>query len=253
MKLRTLGSRILSRTPLVYIPVRVKRGPAQGAHWTLLPFSHNWRNGGEADVEAGLKMLGQIKGAVCWDFGAHFGIHTVGMAIQAGPSGQVVSFEPDPGAFKRLTRHVKMNSLTNVRLFMAAASDRSGSGTMIISHGSGSAYSHFQYEDEEITGSTPTLAVEKLVPDELVNRGEIRPPNLIKIDVQGHGACAIGGSIESIRKMKPVVVFSNHSRWELAGARAQLEPLGYIPRNLAGAQVSWDFLNQETALLIAPT
>jgi len=253
MRMRAAISRAISRTPLAYLPVKVRRGPAKGAWWTLIPFSHNWREGGEGDLAAGLALLSKRSGAVCWDFGAHFGIHTVGMAIHAGPSGQVVSFEPDPGAFKRLTRHVKMNSLTNVRLFMAAASDRSGSGTIIISHGSGSAYSHFQYEDEEITDGTPTLAVQKLVPDELVNRGEIRPPNLIKIDVQGHGACAIGGSIESIRRMKPVVVFSNHSRWELAGTRAQLEPLGYIPRNLAGERVSWDFLNQETALLTPPT
>jgi hypothetical protein len=60
-----LARGILAATPLAYFPVRVRKGPAKGARWTLLPFSANWRKGGgEQDVACALKYLKFIKGAV---------------------------------------------------------------------------------------------------------------------------------------------------------------------------------------------
>lgn len=238
MSLKTLLSKTLAASPLAYFPVRVRKGPAKGARWTLAPFSYNWRAGGEADLRAGLEKMRCLEGAVCWDFGAHFGIATVGMAMQVGPEGQVVAFEPDPGTFRRLAYHVRINRLTNVCLFPAAASCAGGTMKLITTHGLGSSLSHFQYEDERLDLNSKTMNVPTVAPDDLVRRGEIRPPDIIKVDVQGHGAKALGGSIESIREKRPIIVFSNHSQWELAGTRELLEPLGYLcgkPGRKAGA------------------
>ena len=157
MNFRTILSRVIAATPLAYFPVRVRTGPALGAKWTLAPFSSNWRCGGENDLAPGLAQLSNATGAVCWDFGAHFGIHAVGMAMRVGSAGQVASFEPDPVAFRRLSYHVQLNQLNNVRLFQAAVSKKRGSLKLIITHGLGSAMSHFQYEDEEISEQTATL------------------------------------------------------------------------------------------------
>lgn len=82
----------MSVTPLAYLPVYARAGPAKGARWTFAPFWFNWRDGREVDVAAGLVSLGRIVVAVCWDFGAHFGIHMVGMAMQVGRAGQVIAF-----------------------------------------------------------------------------------------------------------------------------------------------------------------
>jgi hypothetical protein len=113
---RTL-SRLLAATPLAHIPVRVQSGFAKGSRWTLLPFSTYWRyGGGERDVEIAVSYIPDLTGLVFWDFGAHFGIHTVGMAKQVGPLGQVAAFEPLPGPFSKLTRHVRLNDLRNVML-----------------------------------------------------------------------------------------------------------------------------------------
>jgi FkbM family methyltransferase len=248
-RLRTFGSRLLSATPLAYWPVRVRRGPARGARWTLLPYSYNWRAGGEEDASVGLAALDRVDGAVCWDLGAHFGIHTVGMAMQVGPRGQVACFEPDPVAFERLRQHVHMNGLHNVRLYQAAASNKAGNLPLISSHGLGTAFSHFQYEDEQVSAQTPRIIVATVPADDLVDKGEIRLPDLIKLDVQGHGAQALQGSIRSIGKSLPVIVFSNHSRWELAGVQALLEPLGYAAFNFAGAPISWQGLFTQSAVL----
>ncbi len=231
--------------------MRVRRGPAKGARWTLLPFSANWRLGGEGDLEAGLAQLTTPRGAVGWDFGAHFGLHTVGMALQFGLEGQVAAFEPDPGAFSRLALHVRKNRLANVVLFEAAVSNLAGSSRLITDHGEGSSFSHFRYEDEPAPEESLTLAVATVAPDELVAQGRIRLPDLIKVDVQGHGAQALAGSIASIRARLPIVIFSNHSPWELAGTRELLEPLGYSAMSLGGEPMPWERLMAESGLLLA--
>jgi FkbM family methyltransferase len=250
MNLRTFLSLAVSATPIAYFPVRVRAGAAQGARWTLAPFSYNWRCGGENDLEPGLAQLPSVKGAVCWDFGAHFGIHTVGMAMQVGPTGQVVSFEPDPSAFLRLKYHVQINCLSNVLLYQAAASNKTEPMKLIVTHGLGSSFSHFRYEDEQISDLTPTMEVATVVPDELVNQGRIRLPDLIKVDVQGHGAMALEGAVNSIRKKRPVIILSNHSQWEFEGTRSLLEPLDYSAFSLDKRPMPWEQLNQKTGILV---
>jgi hypothetical protein len=54
------------------------------------------------DVLAATLYIPTLDDVVFWDFGAHFGIYTEGMAMQVGPTRQVGAFEPDPGAFHRL-------------------------------------------------------------------------------------------------------------------------------------------------------
>jgi FkbM family methyltransferase len=250
LKIRTFLSRALASTPLAYFPVHVRAGPAKGAKWTLAPFSSNWRTGGEGDLEPGLSRLAQPLGAVCWDFGGHYGIHTVGMAMQVGPTGQVVSFEPDPVAFRRLKYHVQQNHLENVVLYQAAVSSQGGTSNLIIAHGLGSAFSHFRYEDEPVPGSSSTVEVKTVAPDELVASGQIRAPDMIKIDVQGHGAHALRGALKSIEAKSPVIIFSSHSPWELSGARELLQPLGYSAFNLQGKAMSWEKWDVDSGLLI---
>lgn len=217
----------------------------------MLPFSANWRIGGEKDLAAGLARLHRVEGAVCWDFGAHFGIHTVGMAMQVGASGQVVGFEPDPVAFARLERHVRMNRLANVRLYRAAASDENGEGQLVLHHGAGSTFSHFRYEDEPENPCTVKIGVVKVRPDTLCATGEIRRPDLIKVDIQGHGARALGGCVESIRLSRPVIVLSLHGNSEAIGVRDLLEPEGYTPHDLEGSALEWNRSDCDRLLLLA--
>ncbi|MEO7972010.1 MAG: FkbM family methyltransferase [Thermoanaerobaculia bacterium] len=196
-----------------------------------------------------MKFLVRIRGAVCWDFGAHFGIHTVGMARQVGPEGQVAAFEPDPVAFARLAYHVRANGLTNVELFQAAASNSDEQRRMIPHGGLGSTMSHFRYPGEVEPHDGSTFPVESRVPDSLVAAGRIRLPDLIKVDVQGHGAEALLGSSHSIRAKLPVIIFSSHSPAELNGTQALLEPLGYVVSGLEGAAMDWEELESATGIL----
>lgn len=247
--LRDVCSHLLAASPLANWPVTVKHGLAKGARWTAFPFSANWRFGAsEPDVEVAISYLRNLKGKIFWDFGAHFGLHTVGMAMQVGRDGEVAAFEPDPIAFKKLDLHIRMNGLTNVKLFNAAVSSRCGTGSLYIPGVAGSAVSHFKYDDDEDVRNYTKLDVKTVSPDALVSSGAIRLPSLIKVDIQGHGAEALEGSIASIRAAMPVIAFSGHSSHELEGARGLLEPLGYVPLGLDRTPITWS----RVAIILPP-
>lgn len=247
---RRLLSAAVANSPLQYWPVSVRAGLARGARWTVAPFSTNWRHGGEVDVAAALALLPQARGAVCWDVGAHFGIHTVGLAMQVGAEGRVCAFEPDSVAFARLQRHVRMNRLGNVRLFPLAASDHDGDLEMIVSGGLGSTVTHVRYHDEPITPETPKLVARAARLDTLVSAAEIPVPDLVKIDVEGHGGRTIEGALHTISERKPVIVLSVHSGPEWEQARASLMPLGYSGRYADGRVCRWEDVPDTAGIIL---
>ncbi len=225
-RVRTPLSRWLSRTPLAYWPVRVRGGLAKGARWTLLPYSMYWRGRTEQDIEQAILQVGDLAGRACWDLGAHFGIFTVGMAMVVGPSGQVASFEPDPVSFSRCRLHVQRNRLDWVRLYNAAVSDAPGTASLIPSLGVGASTSHLPYQGEQVPVAG-TISVRTVALDVLVDGGELRPPHLIKVDVEGHGASALCGAARTVQQSRPAIILSTHCPAEVGGTRELLEPLGY--------------------------
>jgi FkbM family methyltransferase len=240
MNPKTVASRILSRSPLQYIPVRVKGGLAKGAKWTLLPYSSYWRGHTEMDVEAAIKAHGSIEGATCWDLGAHYGIYTVGMARMVGESGQIVAFEPDKLSFSRLSRHVRMNNLSWVKLYNVAVSNKQGTDKLLRIYGAGESTSHLAYDNETVDPQTETLEVTTVTLDELVKSENLRLPDFIKVDVEGHGAKALEGARESLRQAHPTILMSFHSNAELENTHEILEPLGYRSYDIEGKRTEWE-------------
>lgn len=239
-KCRNMASKLLTHTPVIhYIPVTVREGMAKGARWTLAPYTSYWRGNTEMDVEAAISLHGSIRGGVCWDWGTHFGIYTVGMAMAVGEKGQVVGFEPDLASFKRCERHVLMNNQHWVKLYNAAVSDTEGEGNLIQYDGSDSTTSHFAYDDENLNHEAKTIKVRTIRIDNLVARGEILPAQFIKIDVEGYGAKALNGAFSTIKRHLPTLVMSFHSQPELDGTRNLLEPLGYQSFTCDGNKIDW--------------
>jgi FkbM family methyltransferase len=231
----------LGHSPLQYWPVTVRAGLAKGARWTAFPFSSNWRIGGEGDVARCVERAGDLRGKSCWDLGAHFGIHTVGLALAVGFDGQVAAFEPDPVAFLKLSRHIRMNRLSYVKPYQAAASDVDGRLELVVAGALGSTVTHAKYEDEKIDADTEVFYSNALRLDTLVSRGEIRLPDFIKVDVEGHGAKAIAGAINAIGKSHPTMAFSLHSQYEWTDTAALLRPLDYRAVDIVtNEQIEWD-------------
>lgn len=219
-------------TRLQLWPVRVRAGMAKGALWTVFPFSANWRCGGEENVQRAFSLLHDPAGAVCWDLGAHFGIHTVGLARQVGTNGSVFAFEPAPVAFARLDLHVRMNRLENVKLYNVAASNADGELNLIVAGGLGSTVTHAKYKDEVLAQGAELLRSKCARLDTLVDAAEVSLPAFVKIDVEGHRAKALSGASSSIARSLPVIVLSVHSREEWQDSWSVLQPLGYTTMGL---------------------
>jgi len=238
--IKAIASRLVTHTPIQYIPVKVQKGLAKGADWTIMPHSAYWRLGGhEPEVETAIRVNGCISEATCWDLGTHFGIYTVGMAMAVGTEGQVVGFEPDPASFRRCQRHIQMNSLYQVKLINAAVSDSEGSTNLILSQAAGASTSHLAYEGENPDLAPVKVTVPTVVLDKLVERGEIQPPHFIKVDIEGHGAKALRGACQTLTANRPIIAMSFHSPWEVKETRKLLEPMGYRSFSCEGLEINW--------------
>lgn len=243
--LQRFAGGLLHLTGLEYLPVRVRRGLPAGARWTLYPWTSYWRGGYEPAVEAAIDRLGDLTSKACWDLGAHYGYYSVGLARRTGPTGQVAAFEPFPGNYARLERHRRMNALEWLKPFQAAVSDASGETVFIVEEGD--TTNHLRYDREVVTTATAQIRVRTVRLDDLVARGELRLPDFMKVDVEGHGHHALAGALDSIRRSLPVMLMGFHSPEEVAGTEALLVPLGYRfepvdPRHDPAGRVGADYL-----------
>jgi len=81
----------------------------------------------ELEVSRGLERFLK-RGDVFIDIGAHAGYFTLKCAKIVGEGGLVVSFEPNPVAYRALYLNVLINRLLNVYISKMALSDRDGMG-----------------------------------------------------------------------------------------------------------------------------
>ena len=248
--IRRLAHRILSTSLIAQLPVKVRHGIAAGASWTLYPWTSYWRGTHEPAVQDCILALGggDIRGWSCWDLGAHFGLYSIGLARRVGPQGSVAAFEPNPVSFARLERHRRMNGLAWLKPYAAAVSAQSGTAEL-YSHGSlATTTTHLPYEGEQRTADVGAFAVRTVRLDDLVRTGELRPPNFVKIDVEGHGHHALKGMQETLIAARPVIITGFHSPQEIAGMTSLLMPLGYRWRQIGSEtprpefQVGADYL-----------
>jgi len=248
--LRSLVAAFLRQTRLDHCPVRVRRGIANGARWTIYPWTSYWRGTFEPALQAELSVLGDgnLRGWACWDLGAHFGLYSIGLARRVGPTGEVAAFEPNPVSFARLAHHQRMNRLPWLKLYRAAASDHSGQAEIFTYGNPHTTTTHLAYEGELHPPPAHALSVRTTRLDDLVAGGELRPPQFVKLDVEGHGHRAIAGMVNALRMTFPTLAVAFHSPEEIAGVLSVLNPLGYQCREIppaphdCGVRVGADYL-----------
>jgi FkbM family methyltransferase len=238
--LQRLVGDFLRMTRLAWFPVRVRHGLAKGARWTLHPFSGYWRGTVEPEMHAAIAALGDFRGKVVWDAGAHYGIYSVGLALRTGPTGQVVAFEPNPLSFARLRHHARLYRLAWIKVLPSALSDESGVAELITYGKQESTTTHLAFESETRTAAWQPFSVAKVRADDLVQAGEIRPPWFVKMDVEGHAHRALAGMRTTLATHRPRLIVAFHSPEEVAGTEAVLTPLGYRRTRIETASGSPD-------------
>ncbi len=159
-------------------PVRAKMNVADSVEYA---FILNFRQ----DRKLLEKLLYRLKpGDTCWDVGANMGLYTVLFSRQTGESGEVVSFEPEEKAFRRLQENLSLNGISNVTPLKLALGRKSGQMKLQLTehHGYGTHSLVLGEQDpEKVSGCMISVRAG----DELRKEKNMKVPALIKLDVEG--------------------------------------------------------------------
>jgi FkbM family methyltransferase len=149
-------------------------------------------------------VCSQLKaGDVAADIGCHKGAYTYWMRRRVGPSGAVFAFEPQPQQVEYLRAVFSAMAYDNVAVVPMAVSDQVGQLTLHVPSGAGQTHAA-SLEPRHGAGSGQLL-VEVTTLDQFFSEQD-RPPNFLKIDVEGHELAVLRGAQQILQAHKPVLL-----------------------------------------------
>lgn len=202
---RILLSNILG-WPLSLIPseatVRVLRGPIQGMKW-VKGAGPNAYWVGTYEVTRIREFSNALKrGDVVYDVGANVGIYSLCASSGVGSYGGVYAFEPLERNLRYLRKHLALNNLQNCTVLESAVCDKAG--TLSFSAADWSSSMARLSSDGEIKVPSTTLDIC------IYGEKRFRPPNVIKIDVEGAELKVLSGAARAICESHPMIFLEDH-------------------------------------------
>lgn len=183
----------------------------------------------ETSVQEGLvRHLGP--GGVLYDIGANVGFFALFGARLAGGEGQVYAFEPSPANAAAIQANAALNEFSNIVVIDRAVGAHGGSARLqLVEDQSWSKLEEYGAHPE----TTQVIDVELVSIDELLGAGKLRPPTVVKIDVEGAELAVIEGMRATLAEHRPAVICELHDTQR--GFVAAMDALGYRTINLDGA------------------
>jgi FkbM family methyltransferase len=217
---RSFWGRLL-RLPLKLIPKKwampIMQGRLKGKKWIVGAGEHGYWLG-SYEINKRMAFEREIPaGAVVYDIGANVGYFSLLAAVLVGSEGQVYAFEPLPRNIEFLKKHITLNGLGNAEVVEAAVSDRSGEASFDL--GASSAMGHLA-DSGQITVRMVSL-------DDLLQAGEIEPPDYMKVDVEGAEYDVLRGARSLLEKYHPTLFLDTHQREAHRPTITLLEDMGY--------------------------
>lgn len=167
-------------------------------------------------------------GATVYDIGANLGFFSL-LAARLG-AGAVEAFEPLSTAAAGLRRNVALNEARTISVHEVAVGAHSGRAQlMAVQEGS---WSHLA-ERGRHPDTQEVLEVDIVAIDDLVKDG-LRPPDVVKIDVEGAELSVLEGMRETISTHSPAIVCELHET--NAEFVDTMDAFGYEACNLDGPE-----------------
>jgi FkbM family methyltransferase len=139
-------------------------------------------------------------GDTYYDIGSNTGIFAVEAAL-AVPNITVFAFEPQPSLAHHIRRSIEVNHVGGIRcLEVMLGQDEGQRDLYVTSHSI-----HASIVPRE--NSFKRLRVRMRTLDELVRAGDVSPPDIIKIDVEGGESDVFAGSHEILGAYLPTIIF----------------------------------------------
>jgi len=202
--------------------VTIKSGYLAGYKWMR---SHRHVNAywvGNYELPIQKCLIRELKpGDVFYDIGANAGFFSLLGSKCVGQKGHVFAFEPFPENIETLRSNLDLNEIENCTVVEAAVSD--SVGTVRFSRGPHSSMAHIAQEG---TDGQKSMLVKALTLEEFAKTE--RPPNFIKMDVEGAEILALRGASALLKSATPPrFLIELHGGTVAAQAREILEKTGY--------------------------
>lgn len=165
-------------------------------------------------------------GSVVYDVGANLGRYAIPMARLAGSEGFLYCIEANPVCVQFLTTNLNENKITNAEILPVALLDTQRETHFTVNYGNiglGVTENSGFYGNK--TGHEIGVRAEAL--DALVENFKLRPPDVVKIDVEGVEHMVIQGMANILAGHKPVLFLELHGMHCALAALEILDEAGY--------------------------
>ena len=174
-------------------------------------------------------------GEVFWDVGANIGYFALVAAAAVGDPGQVLAFEPGTAALERLRANLALNHYKNMVIYPLAVAEAEGEATLYRAEGiADSSASLFA----ALAGSAGGEVCRTVALDGFLKKEKLRPPDFLKLDVEGAELRALQGAAQILAEHRPLLLVEMEEKnLRAAGAskaaiQAFLTDFGYRPAHL---------------------
>ena len=191
---------------------------------------------------------------VLWDVGALFGFFSLAFALK-GADRRALAFEPNPGSRAKLEECFRLNPTAKVEVFDFPV----GLPDKVVEFARGFHYTAVVKSSarprEEILEDRETVTIKTMSIDELIEKN-FTPPDIIKIDVEGHEFDVLMGARKLLLAKKPILCVELHP--DLLALRGTsglaiaeyLEAAGYVIHDTGLKRVKKNFFKGQTTLRI---
>lgn len=145
-----------------------------------------------------------MPGDTFFDIGANVGFFSLIAARCVGKDGRVYAFEPVPQNADAITRSAQLNGFDIIRVFPEAIAATTGRAELLLARHIGGAALASAETPPDMTGH---LEVDVTTLDDAIVQRGLRPPTLIKLDVEGAELNAFRGMMETLRTHRPKIIY----------------------------------------------
>ena len=183
--------------------MEIESGPGKGMLFDGGPDTPRFASGQyERPVQEAITSLLQ-SGGVCYDIGANLGFFSLIFGRLVGISGTVYAFEPVPQNASMIERNSRLNGIINIKVLRLALARDDGNSELLLARHVGGAVLKNVGVPPDFAGS---LMVKTAAVDTLVESQQIKPPRIVKIDVEGAELDVLQGMERVLRRWKPTVI-----------------------------------------------
>lgn len=148
-------------------------------------------------------------GAVVMDVGGNIGAVASYLALRVGPTGHVITFEPDPANLEILRRNLELNGATNVTVVEQGAWEEVGALEFRAGGNYTSSFVPTDYIERE-PGRYTSVRVPVTTIDAVAAQLNLARLDLVKMDIEGSEGPALRGARRTLQRLRPDVIVETH-------------------------------------------